>query len=411
MWVGGIGVPMNRRSFLKTAVFAVAMSRKAGSRGLVLLRHPDSIVISEIEWFVYKPGLRDPSIETDLRCATRITAKPGIHGWADTAGWAAPNAETAGDLRGRLLGRRINLPGDLWRELYESGLPLGVLGAIDIALWDLWGRLENKPVHALLGTQRQTVKTYATTDVPLGDPSQYARYARSCKEVGLHGCKIRPHLAPSPTAQAPPGEGFPDRDMAVYEAVREAVGPDFACMADNGGTYTFDQALRVGKFLDSLRYDWYESPMPETEAWRERYIALTSHIKTPICTTKNLADSYLARAAWLASKACDIGQIDVHCGGFTPCLEMAHACESLDVSLELHDVGPDAYPHLQLIAATGESLIPYAQVPSVSRSPCILPGRTTPEPALDAHGCIPIPQTPGMGLELDWQYIFTHRVF
>jgi len=404
-------VPMDRRTFLKIAVLAVAAGRRAGARGLVLLRVPDSITISGIEWFVYETGLRGPGSAPERRCAVRITAKPGIHGWADVVGWAAPNAETALGLRERLLGRQIHLPSDLWRELYESGLPLGVLGAVDIALWDLLGRVENKPVHALLGTQRQTVKAYATTDFNLGDPSEYAQYARSCKDAGVHGCKIRPHFTPGVRAEGESGGGLPDRDMAVYQAVREAVGPDFACMADNGGTYTFDEALRVGRLLDSLRYDWCESPMPETETWRERYIALTSQVKTPVCAAKNLGDSYLGRAAWLASKACDIGQIDVHCGGFTPCLEMAHACESLGAPLELHDVGPDAYPHLQLMAATSESLIRYAEVSSISRTTRIHPGRTTPEPIPDEQGCIPIPETPGMGLELDWQYIFTHRVF
>jgi L-alanine-DL-glutamate epimerase-like enolase superfamily enzyme len=150
--------------------------------------------------------------------------------------------------------------------------------------------------------------------------------------------------------------------------------------------------------------------MPEIETWRERYIELAAQVKTPICAPATLADSYQARAAWLTSKACDIGQIDVHFGGFTPCIELGVACESLGAPLELNDVGLDAYPHLQLIAATSESLIRHVEVSSVSRTTRIHPGRATPEPVLDEQGFVAIPQTPGMGLELDWQHIFTHRV-
>jgi len=401
---------MDRRSFLKMAGLVAAMGKWAAARGLVLLSVPDTIVVSEIAWFVYETGLRGPGNEPDRRCAVRITADPGIHGWADVSSWMVPNAETAATIRSRLIGREIGWPSEIWRELYESGLPLGTLGAVDVALWDLLGRMEDKPVHALLGTQRQTVKAYATTDFNLGNPARYAEYALSCKEAGVAGCKIRPPFAPGAGAEGAPGIGLPDRDMEIYQAVRVAVGPEFACMADNGGTYTFDEALRVGRFLDTLQYEWYESPMPETEAWRERYVELAAQLKTPVCAPETLADSYQARAAWLASKACDIGRIDVHFGGFTPCIELAAACESLGAPLELNDVGPDAYPHLQLIGATSESLIRRVEVSSISRTTRVHPGRTTPEPVLDDQGCVAIPQTPGMGLELDWQHILTHRV-
>jgi L-alanine-DL-glutamate epimerase-like enolase superfamily enzyme len=386
------------------------MGNWAAARSLVLLNIREAITISGIEWFLYETGLRGPGNETDRRCAVRITAAPGIHGWADGPGWMMPDTGTAGAIRSRLLGREIDWPSAIWREFYEAGLPLGALGAVDIALWDLVGRVQDKPVHALLGTQRQKVKAYVTTAFNLGEPAQYAEYALSCREAGVHGCKIRPHFASGTGIDGAPGAGFPDRDMAVYQAVREAVGPDFACMADNGGTYTLDEALRVGKLLDDLEYEWYESPMPETESWRQRYIALAAQLKTPICAPEALPESHLGRAVWLASKACDIGRIDVHFGGFTSCVELAVACESQGVPLELNDVGLDAYPHLQLIATASESLIKYVELSSLSRTPRIHPGRATAEPVLDEQGCIPIPQTPGMGVELDWPYIFTHRV-
>ncbi len=401
---------MDRRSFLKMAGFVAAMCERAVARSLVLLEIPDAITLSRIEWFLYETGLRGSTDETDRRCAVRITAEPGIHGWADGPDWIMPNAPTSGAIRNRLLGRQIEGPGVVWRELCEAGVPLATLGAVDVALWDLLGRLEDKPVHALLGTQRQKVKAYVTTDFNLGNPAQYAEYALSCRQAGVHGCKIRPHFAPGAGAEGAAGIGFPDRDMAVYQAVREAVGPDFACMADNGGTYTYDEALRVGRLLDDLQYAWYESPMPETESWRERYIALAGQLKTSICAPKALAESHPARIAWLTSRACDIPKIDIHRGGLTPCVEVAAACESAGARLELADIGLDSYPHLQIIAATSESLIRYVELSSLSRTTDVHPGRTTSEPALDEEGCVAIPQTPGMGLELDWQHIFTHRV-
>ncbi|MEN6428296.1 MAG: enolase C-terminal domain-like protein [Phycisphaerales bacterium] len=401
---------MNRRSFLKTAGFVAAMGNYASARVLILLNIRETTTVSRIEWFLYGTGLQDTQDQPDRRCALRITAEPGIHGWADVPGWTMPDAETAGAIRSRLLGREIGSPSAIWRELYEAGLPLGVLGAVDIALWDLLGRVKNKPVHALLGTQREAVKTYVTTPFNLGDPGRYAQHALACKQAGVHGCKIRPYSDSGIGSTGSEGLAFPDRDMAVYQAVREAVGPDFACMADNGGVYTLDQALRVGGLLDDLTYEWFESPMPETEAWRERYIALAERLKTPVCAPEALADSYPPRVAWLSSRACDIGRIDASLGGFTPCIELARACESLGARLELRDLGLDAYPHLQLMAATPETLVKYVELSSVPSETRIHPGRNTPEPVVDQQGDVQFPQTPGMGIELDWDYIYAHRV-
>jgi len=401
---------MNRRSFLKAAGFVAAMGNYAAAKGLVLLNIRETTTISRVQWFLYETGLLDFEGEPDRRCTVRITAEPGIHGWADAPGATMPDAETARVIRGRLLGREIDTPSAVWRELHEAGLPLGAVGAVDIALWDLLGRVMDRPVHALLGTQRQMVGAYVTTPFNLGDPGRYAQQALACRQAGVHGFKIRPYIDSGIGATGMEGLAFPDRDMAVYEATREAVGPDFACMADNGGVYTLDQAVRVGRLLDDLRYEWFESPMPETEAWRERYVALAGQLKTPICAAEALPESYPTHVAWLASKACDVGRIDASLGGFTPCVELAVACESLGARLELRNIGLDAYPHLQLIGATSESVIKYVELSSLSREAQVLPGRTTAEPVMDAQGYVGIPQTPGMGLELDWNYIYAHRV-
>jgi L-alanine-DL-glutamate epimerase-like enolase superfamily enzyme len=405
---------MNRRSFLKIAGVTAALGNWAGARTLVLLNVSETAPISRIEWLVYETGRRAPAGGPEHRCVVRISTASGIPGWAEAPAWTLPDADAAASIRSALLDRDLTRRSAIWRELYEQGLPLGTLGIVDVALWDLQGRIEGKPVHALLGTQREKVKAYATTGFNLGDPGQYAEYALACKDKGVHGCKIRPHIEWGAGRNGLVDAGFPDRDVAVYRAVREAVGPDYACMADNFRTYTYDEALRVGRLLDDLGYEWYESPMPESDDWRDRYKTLASELKTPICAPETHPDSYPARVDWISAKACDISRMDVQLGGFTACLELALACEAAGIRLELHDIGPDSYPHLQLIGATPESLIKYVEmqdfVPLLPQQIRTLPGRITPEPALDTQGYVAIPQTPGMGLELDWKYIHAHKI-
>jgi len=149
--------------------------------------------------------------------------------------------------------------------------------------------------------------------------------------------------------------------------------------------------------------------MPEDDGWRDRYASLAGQVRTPICAPTDNPDSYPARVLWIAAKACDIACMDALHGGLTACIELASACEAAGIPLELPSVGPDSYPHLQLIAATTSSLIEYFELPSPSQEPYVQPGRATPEPTCDEQGRVAIPQTPGMGIELDWRYIYTYR--
>jgi len=404
---------MNRRTFLTRFGSAGALllaGETVRARVLYLIDAGEAAKISDVEWFLYDTQSPGDDGQRRRRCAVRVTTTIGAQGWADVSDWMFPEGDTARHIKDLLLGRDAQDREGIWHFLYGEGIPLGTLSAVDIALWDLHGRLAGKPVHALLGTQRLDVPAYVTTEVNLGDPHAYADHALACKEKGVPACKIRPYIKWGAGTSGLTHAGFSDRDTEVYRAVRLAVGDDYRCMADNHGTYTFDEALRVGRLLDELAYDWYESPMPESGDWLDRYAALARELKTPICAPETAPGSDSSRLAWIEQKACDICRFDVSLGGLTACLRLAAACEATATPLELHGLGPDSYPHLQLIAATRESLIRYFEMFSLSQDAVVLPGRATPEPVFDEQGCVAVPQTPGMGLELDWQYILAHRV-
>jgi L-alanine-DL-glutamate epimerase-like enolase superfamily enzyme len=401
---------MNRRSFLQMAGITAVMTHEAAARILLLLNADEDTPIAGVEWIRYEIGAEGPAGAPQQRCALRLSTESGLQGWAEAPGTMMPARDQAASIRNVLLERDLSQHDSIWRELYEQGLPLGTLAAVDVALWDLHGRIADKPVHALLGTQRSKAKAYVTTPFNLGEPAQYAEYALACKERGVHGCKIHPYIEWGAGHNGLLDAGSPDRDLAAYQAVRDAVGLDYACMADNYRTYTLDDALRAGRVLDDLGFEWLESPMPESDDWRQRYVSLAAQVRTPICAPETHPESYFARLPWIAENACDIARIDVSHGGLTACLELALACEAAGIRLELKDLGPDSYPHLQLLGATSESLIRYVELASLSQEVRTRPGRATPEPVFDAAGCVAIPQTPGMGLELDWKYIYAHKV-
>jgi L-alanine-DL-glutamate epimerase-like enolase superfamily enzyme len=376
----------------------LALGHRALALRLLLVASGQTAPISQVEWVVYDTGMRDPADEPVHRCAVRITTTAGTQGWADFEGWTAPDAQAAQLIRDILLGQDPAGHENLWQQLYQHGLPLATLGAVDVALWDLRGRIEGEPVHVLLSAKRQKVKSYVSTGLNLGDPAAYAEFAVACQTKGIHGVKVRP------------GGSSPENDIAVYSAVRQAVGPEFTCIAGGAATYTSEQALSVGRVLDELGYAWYQSPMPENDEWVGRYVTLAGELETSVCAPETDPGSYESRVTWLERGACDIPCIDVHHGGLTACVQLALACESRGAPLELRNVGPDAYAHLPLAGASDESLLTHIELLSSSQETSTLPGRATPELVCDEQGYVAIRQAAGMGLELDWKYIFTHRV-
>jgi len=382
----------------------------ARGRSLLVVADSSDLRISNIEWVLYRTGRQQADGQPEYRCAVRATSACGAQGWADLTGSAMADSTTASSIRDFVLGLDPADVETIWQRLYERGIPLVTLSGVDIALWDLLARIDGKPVHSLLGAKRQNVPVYASTGFNLGEPQKYAEFALASKEQGVYGCKIQPYVDSGAGGNGPANAGFPDRDMAAYEAARQAVGPDYPLMADNACSYTFNDALRVGQRLDDLKYEWYQSPMPEDDDWLDKYVALAAGLTTPICAPATNPGSYTSRARWIQAKGCDIAAIDAHHGGFTACRKLAATCEAAGIPLQLLDIGSDSYPHLQLIATVAPSLIKCIEVRSLSRETAVQPGRTAPEPTFDDQGSIAIPQTPGMGLELDWKYILTHRL-
>jgi L-alanine-DL-glutamate epimerase-like enolase superfamily enzyme len=228
------------------------------------------------------------------------------------------------------------------------------------------------------------VKVYRSTQFNIGPPERYAEYALECKERGYQGYKIHPYRIWD-------GKNNPDKDIPVYRAVREAVGPDYALMSDNFLSYNYEEAVHVGKILDELDYKWYESPMPETDEWMDSYVKLRQVVDLPVCTVETSKGAHDTRIRWIQAAACDIALLDVFFGGITSCIKTGIACEEAGIRMQLHC---NLYPHIQVFGATSEELLPYMEDYG--------------EPLhwdLGSDGCVSVPQTSGVSYQLDWDFI------
>src|SRR5262245_49137022 len=127
------------------------------------------------------------------------------------------------------------------------------IGAVDVALWDVAGKVARLPIHRLLGSYRDHVRAYASSAV-LAPPEAYAAEPARLKGDGWTAYRIHP-----PTD--------PEADIATCRAVRRAVGDGFTVMLDGSWAYDYPTALRVGEAIEALGYHWYEDPLADDDLY------------------------------------------------------------------------------------------------------------------------------------------------
>ncbi len=291
------------------------------------------------------------------------------------------------------------------QRLHRAALTDGAISVVDLALWDLEGRLAGLPVYKLLGGYRDTVPAYASTmcgdDIPggLDTPEHYADFAEACVGQGYKAVKLHTWM--------PPYGPDPKRDVAACQAVRERVGPEIDLMLDCHHDYSRTDALYIGRALEELGYHWFEEPM--NEASMSSYIWLTEQLDIPVVGPETAGGLFYTRAEWIIHHASDISRYSVGLGGLTAMMKCVHLCEAHGVGLEVHGGGHGNLHALGAMGIPGEYyerglLHPHYDYET---SQPWLRGRVD---AIDDQGDVHLPQTPGLGLAIDWEYIDANRL-
>ena len=294
------------------------------------------------------------------------------------------------------------------QRLHLGELSDKVLAAVDCALWDLAGRALNVPVYQLLGGHRDKVKAYASTmcgdDLPNGldTPDAYATFALQCKQRGYKAFKLH--------TWQPPIAGAPDvkRDVAACAAVREAVGDEMDLMLDPFHYYSREEALYLAKELEKLNYYWMEEPMDEHSI--SSYVWLTRQAGLLICGPETAEGKFNTRAEWIVRGASDISRGGVgDVGGITPLMKTAHLCEAHGVRMEVHGGGAANLHALCAMGIPGEYyerglLHPFVDYEQPK------PWLHSIDDPLDVEGNVHVSQQPGLGQDINFDYIRANLV-
>lgn len=280
---------------------------------------------------------------------------------------------------------RERLYQSMWKRVRTT--TARAIGAIDVALWDIAGKVAGLPIHQLLGSYRDRVPAYISSAV-LASPQAYADEAQQYKAMNLAAYKIHP---PQVWRE----------DIKVCEAVRQAVGDDYLLMLDSVWSYDYQQALRVGQVIQDLGYYWYEDPLADADIYN--YVELKKHLSIPIMATEYPAGGLDSYAPWIKERATDFLRGDVAVkGGITTLMKTAHLAEAFHLNYEVHHGGNSLnnFANLHVIMALRNTEFFEVLLPSASQKYGLVE-----DIKIDSEGMIHAPTDPGLGAQIDFDLI------
>ena len=305
-------------------------------------------------------------------------------------------------LKGKSALQRERINDDVKRALRQAAR-MGV-GPIDMALWDIAGKLFDVPIHKLLGGYKESVPCYASTyhgdhAGGLDSPEAYAAFAQQCRDMGYPAFKIH-GWNKAPVAQ----------EVATVLAVREAVGTGMDLMVDPACELTtFGDALKVGRACDEADFFWYEDPFRDGGISQFAHRKLRQLIRTPLLQTEHVR-SLEPHIDFALADATDYIRGDIGYDGITGVMKLAHAAESLGMDIEFHGPHPAARQCMAAIRNTNyyEMGLVHPNAPASHPDELYLDHSDRLD-SIDERGHVPVGQAPGLGAQINWEWVEAHR--
>ena len=366
------------------------------------------ITISKIETYVLKDTLEKSFFFSQWEyserciCIVKITCSDGTYGWGE--GYGPANILESGIefLKAQVLGENPLHNEVIWNKMYRKtldfarrGVLVASMSAIDIAIWDIKGKLLNQSVGSLLGgVQRKYVVPYATGMYFTEKDNLTKDFEVEAKlylEKGFKAIKMKVGLGIA-------------KDVNNVKHLRSIIGYDIKLMIDSNHAYTYTEALELSKKLEKYEISWFEEPVsPE---FYEQYAELRQKTTIPIaggeCEYLRLGFHQL-----LKNKSFDIIQPDIcACGGLTEAKRIASLASTYGVDIVPHTWGSSIGIHVALHFISNleslpgrmfspDFLLEFDQTENELREQLTFPKLEM------KNGKIQVPSSPGLGLEVN----------
>ncbi|WP_426621241.1 L-rhamnonate dehydratase [Microbacterium sp. As-52] len=297
-----------------------------------------------------------------------------------------------------LEGRKITDIERIWDQMYKStlyygrrGVVLNAISGVDLALYDLLGRVRQVPVFELLGGPvRDELQFYATG----------ARPDRA-KELGFIGGKMPLHHGPAE------GEEGMRKNIALLAEMRERVGDDFWLMYDCWMSLDVDYATRLAHAAADYGLKWIEEALIPDDYWGYAELRKRTPASMLITTGEHEATRWGFRQ--LLETGVDLIQPDVGwCGGITELLKISALADAHGTMVVPH--GSSVYSYHFVVTRTNSPFAEFLMMhPTAEEIVPMFSPMLVGEP-VPVNGRLKVPETPGFGVELS-HTIDKHRPY
>jgi L-alanine-DL-glutamate epimerase-like enolase superfamily enzyme len=346
---------------------------------------PDAQRTSQGDW---------PSLDIVV---VEVRTDSGIVGWGECLARTSSPAYAAAVetlLKPVLIGRNPFETASLWRAMRgrltgrAGGMLVESIAGVDIALWDIMGKVAGLPVHRLLGgAGRRQILAYASS-INWGDDARAEAETRDCLARGFRAIKVK--IGQTPRAA-----------IARAELIRKIAGPEIRLSVDANWAFDLDEATQVGEALAALDYWWFEEPIVPEDI--DGYRRLRERTKVRLAAGESDFVATQARDL-IATRSVGVIQPDVaRAGGITETRRIADLADAFHVAYAPH-VGWSgaicAAASVQLAAAQPNFLVYECMIFANPLREDLLTRRVGSfQDLVDGHAAVP--EGPGLGVEID----------
>lgn len=347
----------------------------------------------------YRQSRRSFGINVLGTLVVEIEAADGTVGFAVTTGGEPAAFIVEKHLARFLEGRDPSQVEKIWDQMYFStqyygrkGLVVNAISGVDLALWDLLGKLRGEPVYQLLGgAVRDELVFYATGARP-----------DLAKQMGFIGGKLPLHHGP-----AEGEEGFA-RNLAMLADMRAKVGPDFWLMLDCWMSLDLNYSIKLAQRAQEHGLKWIEEALSPDDYWGYAELKRNAPKGMLVTTGEHEATRWGFRML-LEMGCCDIIQPDVGwCGGMTELQKIAALADSRGVMVIPH--GSSVYSYHFVITRHNSPFAEFLMMaPAADRVVPMFHPQLIGEP-VPVNGRLKLADSPGFGVELN-RSIALHRPY
>jgi D-galactarolactone cycloisomerase len=287
----------------------------------------------------------------------------------------------------------------LWDKIYygaitrvHGGRSVGVamLSAVDIALWDIKGKALGVPVYELLGGAVRDPQPLYVSSVYWSAPSEAAAQARAFLDMGFRAFKVKVGLDLA-------------NDIDSLHAIRDEVGYDVDMLVDANQCYTRHLALQVGRELERLKVLFFEEPLPVDDV--EGHAFLAGKLDVRIATGENMYTRW-DFMPFLSRGAVHVVQADAsRCGGIGEAKKIADIASGFHAHLVPHTFSDalTVVANLHVVAASANGpVMEYDRTYNPIQTDLVT------NPPLVHDSVIELPKGPGLGVDIDWDFVADH---